>query len=83
MDAKVRDVMTPGPIGVGAPVATPLSWPEVDDAGLEPGQFTMATIGARLGARRTRGRASPAPGTALARRESASPGWSAEPHKVT
>ena len=48
MDAKVRDVMTPGPIGVGAPVATPLSWPEVDDAGLEPGQFTMATIGARL-----------------------------------
>jgi DNA primase len=28
-------------------VATPLSWPEVDD-GLEPGQFTMATIGARL-----------------------------------
>jgi bifunctional non-homologous end joining protein LigD len=31
----------------GAPVATPLSWPEVDD-GLEPGQFTMATIGARL-----------------------------------
>ncbi len=32
----------------GAPVATPLSWPEVDDTGLEPGQFTMATIGARL-----------------------------------
>jgi DNA primase len=30
-------------------VATPLSWPEVDDAGLDPGQFTMATIGARLG----------------------------------
>ncbi len=32
----------------GAPVATPLSWPEVDDTGLEPGQFTMATIRARL-----------------------------------
>jgi len=32
----------------GAPVATPLSWPEVEDDGLEPGQFTMATVRARL-----------------------------------
>jgi bifunctional non-homologous end joining protein LigD len=32
----------------GAPVATPLSWQEVDDPGLEPGQFTVATIRARL-----------------------------------
>jgi len=32
----------------GAPVATPLSWPEVEDDGLEPGQFTIATVRARL-----------------------------------
>ena len=32
----------------GAPVATPLSWPEVDDPSLEPGRFTMATVRARL-----------------------------------
>ena len=32
----------------GAPVATPLSWHEPDDTGLEPGQFTMATVRARL-----------------------------------
>jgi bifunctional non-homologous end joining protein LigD len=32
----------------GAPVATPLSWPEVEDAGLEPGQFTISTVRARL-----------------------------------
>jgi bifunctional non-homologous end joining protein LigD len=32
----------------GAPVATPLNWPEVEDDGLQPGQFTMATIRARL-----------------------------------
>jgi bifunctional non-homologous end joining protein LigD len=32
----------------GAPVATPLSWSEVEDAGLEPGQFTVSTIRARL-----------------------------------
>jgi bifunctional non-homologous end joining protein LigD len=32
----------------GAPVATPLSWPEVEDDGLEPGQFTIATMRARL-----------------------------------
>ena len=32
----------------GAPVATPLGWHEVDDPGLEPGQFTMATVRARL-----------------------------------
>jgi bifunctional non-homologous end joining protein LigD len=33
----------------GAPVATPLSWAEVEDDGLDPGQFTMATVRARLG----------------------------------
>lgn len=32
----------------GAPVATPLSWQEVEDAGLEPGQFTISGIRARL-----------------------------------
>ena len=32
----------------GAPVATPLSWAEVEDAHLHPGQFTMATVRARL-----------------------------------
>jgi bifunctional non-homologous end joining protein LigD len=32
----------------GAPVATPLSWAEVEDDGLAPGRFTIATIRARL-----------------------------------
>ena len=32
----------------GAPVATPLSWAEVEDGDLEPGQFTVATVRARL-----------------------------------
>jgi bifunctional non-homologous end joining protein LigD len=32
----------------GAPVATLLSWAEVEDDGLEPARFTMATIRARL-----------------------------------
>ena len=32
----------------GAPVATSLSWAEVEDDGLAPGRFTMATIRARL-----------------------------------
>ena len=32
----------------GAPVATPLSWSEVEDDALEPGQFTMATVRGRL-----------------------------------
>jgi bifunctional non-homologous end joining protein LigD len=32
----------------GAPVATPLSWPEVEQAALEPGRFTLLTIRARL-----------------------------------
>lgn len=32
----------------GAPVATPLSWPEVEDDRLHPGQFTIATIRSRL-----------------------------------
>jgi bifunctional non-homologous end joining protein LigD len=32
----------------GAPVATLLSWAEVEDDSLEPGRFTMATIRARL-----------------------------------
>ena len=32
----------------GAPVATPLSWSEVEDDALEPGRFTLATVRARL-----------------------------------
>jgi bifunctional non-homologous end joining protein LigD len=32
----------------GAPVATPLSWAEVEEDGLEPGRFTLATVRARL-----------------------------------
>ena len=32
----------------GAPVATPLSWTEVEDDGLEPGRFTMKTVRTRL-----------------------------------
>jgi bifunctional non-homologous end joining protein LigD len=32
----------------GAPVATPLSWAEVEDDDLEPGRFTIATVRARL-----------------------------------
>jgi bifunctional non-homologous end joining protein LigD len=34
----------------GAPVATPLDWAELDDDGLSPHQFTVATLPARLGA---------------------------------
>jgi bifunctional non-homologous end joining protein LigD len=32
----------------GAPVATPLSWSEVEDTGLDPGQFTISTVRSRL-----------------------------------
>jgi len=32
----------------GAPVATPLTWSEVEDDGLKPGQFTISTVRARL-----------------------------------
>ena len=32
----------------GAPVATPLSWSELADAALQPGQFTLSTVRARL-----------------------------------
>ena len=32
----------------GAPVATPLTWPEVQDPGLDPGQFTISTVRGRL-----------------------------------
>jgi bifunctional non-homologous end joining protein LigD len=32
----------------GAPVATPLSWAELDDAALRPGQFTIRTVPARI-----------------------------------
>jgi bifunctional non-homologous end joining protein LigD len=32
----------------GAPVATPLTWSEVEDDGLEPRQFTISTVRARL-----------------------------------
>jgi bifunctional non-homologous end joining protein LigD len=31
----------------GAPVATPLSWSDVEDEALRPGQFTLATWPAR------------------------------------
>jgi bifunctional non-homologous end joining protein LigD len=34
----------------GAHVATPLNWAEVEDAGLEPGNFTISTVRARLDA---------------------------------
>lgn len=33
----------------GAPVATPLSWTELDDRALDPGQFTIATVPGRSG----------------------------------
>ncbi len=33
----------------GAPVATPLSWTELDDRALRPGQFTIATVPGRDG----------------------------------
>jgi bifunctional non-homologous end joining protein LigD len=32
----------------GAPVATPLHWAELDDAGLSPHQFTLATVPGRV-----------------------------------
>ena len=32
----------------GAPVATPLSWDELDDSGLTPGQFTIKTVPGRI-----------------------------------
>lgn len=32
----------------GAPVATPLSWDELDDGGLRPGQFTLRTVPDRI-----------------------------------
>lgn len=32
----------------GAPVATPLDWAELDDAGLTPGRFTIATVPDRV-----------------------------------
>ena len=65
----------------GAPVATPLSWAEVEDDGLEPGKFTIVTTRSRLerhaGARRSMGgfpryqarpgRGFPAPGQARRR----------------
>ena len=33
----------------GAPVATPLDWPELDDARLTPNRYTISTIFRRLG----------------------------------
>ena len=48
----------------GAPVATPLSWDELDDEGLRPGQFTLRTVPARI---REAGRAGD-PWAGLARR---------------
>ena len=51
----------------GAPVATPLNWAEVEDDALQPGQFTMKAVRARLAAAGIPGRPSPAPGRALGR----------------
>ena len=34
----------------GAPVATPLSWDELDDGTLTPGQFTIKTVPGRISA---------------------------------
>jgi len=48
----------------GAPVATPLSWDELDDEGLRPGRFTLRTVPDRL---REAGRAG-GPWAGLARR---------------
>ncbi len=48
----------------GAPVATPLSWDELDDEGLCPGHFTLRTVPARI---RGAGRAGD-PWAGLARR---------------
>jgi bifunctional non-homologous end joining protein LigD len=39
----------------GAPVSTPLSWDELDDASLTPGRFTIATIPGRIGELNGRG----------------------------
>ena len=41
--ARVRDAAR-----AGAPVATPLAWEELDDAGLHPRRWTLATIPDRL-----------------------------------
>ena len=48
----------------GAPVATPLTWDEVEDEGLSPGQFTIRTLPGRI--RGSRPTASP--WTGMARR---------------
>ena len=48
----------------GAPVATPLSWDELDDEGLRPGQFTLHTVPGRVRAAGRRG----GPWAGLARR---------------
>jgi bifunctional non-homologous end joining protein LigD len=39
----------------GAPVATPLSWDELDDTSLRPGQFTLRTVPGRVRAARRAG----------------------------
>jgi bifunctional non-homologous end joining protein LigD len=49
----------------GAPVATPLSWDELDDEALRPGDFTLRTVPDRI---REAGRAGGAPWAEMARR---------------
>ena len=49
----------------GAPVATPLTWDEVEDEGLSPGQFTIRTLPGRI--RETRPAAGPWAGMARRR----------------
>jgi len=48
----------------GAPVATPLTWDEVEDEGLSPGQFTIRTLPGRIGGSRP----AASPWTGMARR---------------
>jgi bifunctional non-homologous end joining protein LigD len=50
----------------GAPVATPLSWDELDDERLSPGRFTLRTVPDRI--RETRPRGGPWAGMARRRR---------------
>jgi bifunctional non-homologous end joining protein LigD len=49
-DAYAQTVVAPYVVRArpGAPVAVPLRWDEVADSGLEPGRFTLRTIGRRL-----------------------------------
>lgn len=54
----------------GVPVATPLSWDELDDKGLHPGQFTLRTVPDRIREAGWKG----GPWMGMARRRPGSPG---------